>query len=243
MCENKRMPILVTCPGCKKSFNVDEKFAGKTGACPKCKAKITVPQKQEEVKVHAPESFSSGGKSVSGKLVLKPIEREKTRIKPLGIAAVVGGIVAAIAYAVFLRRFIPAPDAPSSPFDLQHILCGLGLLLVAPPLCVAGYAFLRDAELQPFRGGPLWLRAGICGAVYAILWGAFAYVRAGVFGGEAIAMPMWFVIVPPFMVVGAVAGKFSFDLETANGFFHYVFYVATTLVLGLIAGVSSAIWS
>ncbi len=237
------MPILVTCPGCKKSFNVDDKFAGKTGACPKCKTKITVPQKQPEVTVHAPESFGGGGKSVSGKLLLKPIAREETRIKPLAVAAIGGGIAAAIAYAVFLRRFVPGPDAQSSAFDLQHILCGLGLLLVGPPLCVAAYTFLRDDELQPHRGGQLWICAAACGLLYAILWAAFAYVRVGVYRGEAIAMPMWFVIVPPFFVAGGMAGKFSFDLETANGFFHYAFYAAATLLLGLIAGVSAAIWS
>src|SRR5262245_6594726 len=38
------MPILVTCPGCKAQFNVGEKFAGKQGPCPKCKALITIPK-------------------------------------------------------------------------------------------------------------------------------------------------------------------------------------------------------
>lgn len=38
------MPILVTCPGCKAQFNVSEKFAGKQGPCPKCKAVITIPK-------------------------------------------------------------------------------------------------------------------------------------------------------------------------------------------------------
>ena len=93
------MPIQVSCPGCKKTFNVDDKFAGKTGPCPHCKTKITVPQKQPEVKVHAPEAFSGGGKTVSGKLALKPIAREQTRVKPLAIAASVAGVIAAIAYA------------------------------------------------------------------------------------------------------------------------------------------------
>ena len=201
-----------------------------------------MPQKQPEVKVHAPETFSSGGKTVSGKLALKPIAREQTRVTPLMIAAIGGGIVAAIAYAAFLRRFASGPDTPSNAFDLQHILCGLGLLLAGPPLCIAAYAFLHDDELQPYRGAEVCLRAAICGLVYAILWAAFAYVRVGPFGGEAIAMPMWFVIIAPFLVAGGMAGKFSFDLETANGFFHYAFYVAVTLLLGVIAGVSGAIW-
>ncbi len=77
------MAILVVCPGCKKSFNVDDKFAGKTGPCPNCKTKITIPEKKPEVKIHAPDEFAGGGKGVTGKLLLKPIARQETRIKPL----------------------------------------------------------------------------------------------------------------------------------------------------------------
>ena len=62
------MAILVVCPGCKKSFNVDDKFAGKTGPCPNCKTKITIPEKKAEVKIHAPDEFAGGGKGVTGKL-------------------------------------------------------------------------------------------------------------------------------------------------------------------------------
>ena len=229
------MPIPVTCPGCKKSFNVDDKFAGKTGPCPHCKARITVPQQQPEVTVHAPAEFSSGGKSTTGKLVLKPIAREKTRITPLGIAAVGGGVVAAIGYAVAIRLMAGEPGSMK-----QIVLCGVGLLAIAPPLAVAAYTVLRDVELGPYRGKELYIRAAICGLVYAILWAGFAYVKHVL--GE-IDLPYWLLLAPPFFVIGGMAGKFSFDLETASGFFHYAFYVAVTIVLGLIAGVSGAIWT
>ena len=231
------MPILVSCPGCKKTFNVDDKFAGKTGPCPHCKTKITVPQKQPEVTVHAPAEFSGGGKSTTGKLVLKPIAREKTRITPLGIAAGGGGAAAANAYSVAIRLMA----APGS--MMQIVLCGLGLLLIAPPLAVAAYAVLRDVELEPYRGKELYIRAAICGLIYALLWAGFAYVRGVLFKDTPIELFMWLLIAPPFFVIGGMAGKFSFDLETANGFFHYAFYVAVTILLGLIAGVSGAIWT
>ena len=41
------MSIIVVCPGCKKSFKVSDKYAGKSGACPNpdCKATIKVPRK------------------------------------------------------------------------------------------------------------------------------------------------------------------------------------------------------
>src|SRR5208337_4196050 len=97
------MAILVVCPGCKKSFNVDDRFAGKTGPCPNCKAKITIPEKTAEVKIHAPDEFSGGGKGVTGKLLLKPIARQEARIKPVMAAVIVGGVAAAIAWALAVR--------------------------------------------------------------------------------------------------------------------------------------------
>jgi hypothetical protein len=232
------MPILVTCPGCKKSFNVDDKFAGKTGPCPHCKTKITVPQKQPEVTVHAPAEFSGGGKSTTGKMLLKPIARQEARITPLRIAAIAGGALAAIAYAAAIRMMAGEPGSMK-----QIVLCGAGLLAIAPVLAVAAYLVLRDVELEPYRGKELYIRAGICGMVYALLWGVFAYVRGVLFKDTPIELFMWLFIAPPFFVVGGMAGKFSFDLETANGFFHYAFYVAVTILLGLIAGVSSGIWA
>jgi hypothetical protein len=234
-----RMSILVSCPGCAKNFNVDDKFAGKTGKCPNCKTGITVPEKKPEVKIHTPEAFSSGGKTVAGTLALKPIARQPTRIKPLAAAAIGGGVLVAIVFALVVRKFAPEASAPRSLLDFQSILCGLGLLLVAPPLAIAAYTFLRDDELEPYRGVELYVRAGICGLIYALLWAVFAYVKMTV---GPLDLPYWLLVVPPFLIVGGMAGKFSLDLETANGFFHYAFYAAVTILLGLIAGVSGAIW-
>lgn len=226
------MAILVVCPGCKKSFNVDDKFAGKTGPCPKCKTKITIPAKQAEVKVHAPDEFSGGGKGVTGKLLLKPIARQETQLKPLMAAAIGGMVVAAVAWALAVRFVAPEPDT------LRYLLSGIGLLLVSPPLAVAAYTFLRDDELEPYRGKQLYIRAAVCAVVYMILWVLFAYVKAPLADpvSGTIPLPSWLLIAPPFFIVGTMAGKFSFDLETTNGFFHYAFYVAVTMILGVIAG-------
>ena len=226
------MAILVVCPGCKKSFNVDDKFAGKTGPCPKCKAKITIPAKQAEVKIHTPEAFAGGGKGVTGKLALKPIARKEVRIKPVMAAAIGGAIVAAVVWALAVRFVAPAPGT------LRYLLSGIGLLLVSPPLAAAAYTFLRDDELEAYRGQQLYIRAAACGVVYMILWAVFAYVKHEM--GNQIDLPMWFAVAPPFVLVGAAAGKFSLDLETVNGFFHYAFYVAATMILGGIAGLGWA---
>ncbi len=226
------MSILIVCPGCKKSFNVDDKFAGKTGPCPKCKTKITIPEKKAEVKVHAPDEFAGGGKGVTGKLLLKPIARREVQIKPVVAAVIGGGVVAAILWALVVR-FVAA-DAVS----LRYLLIGVGLLLVSPPLAVAAYTFLRDDELEAHRGTQLYIRAAVCAVIYMILWAVFAYVKTRM---GTIELPFWMLVAPPFLGVGAATGKFAFDLETSNGFFHYAFYVIVTMILGAIAGVGS-VW-
>ena len=66
------MPIAVICPGCKTNFRVNEKFAGQKGPCPKCKTIVVIPQ-IEEVKIHAPEEFESGGKDSKGRPSAKPL--------------------------------------------------------------------------------------------------------------------------------------------------------------------------
>ncbi len=230
------MAILVVCPGCKKSFNVDDKFAGKTGPCPNCKAKITVPEKKAEVKIHTPDEFSGGGRGVTGKLALKPIAREETRVKPLMAAGIGGAVVAAIAWAL-VARFV-APEAGT----LRYLLSGVGLLLVSPLLAVTAYTFLRDDELAAYRGMQLYIRAAVCAVVYIILWAVFAYVKTTLADpiSGTIQLPYWLLIAPPFLIVGTAAGKFSFDLETTNGFFHYAFYLAVTMILGALAGLGWA---
>ena len=50
------MAINVVCPGCRSRFAVSEKFAGKTGPCPKCKQPIVIPTPAaKDVVVHEPE--------------------------------------------------------------------------------------------------------------------------------------------------------------------------------------------
>jgi hypothetical protein len=223
------MAITIVCPGCKKSFSVDDKFAGKSGPCPKCKTKLTIPEKMPEVKIHAPDEFAGGGKSVTGKLLLKPIARKEVRITP-ALGAIIGGaVVAAIAWALVVRHIGGAAESP-----LRHYLSAAGLLLISPVLAIAAYAFLRDDELEPYRGMQLYIRAGASGLTYTILWGVFIYVKLQM--AETLTPPMWFVVLPPFFVVGGLAGKLALDLDATNGFFHYAFYAAVTMLLGLIAG-------
>jgi hypothetical protein len=229
----RRMSILVVCPGCRKSFSVSDKFAGKSGPCPNCKTTITVPQKDEEVKIHAPTEFADGGRSVSGKLLTKPIARAQTKLEPVVAAAIAAGALTVLLVAwlggkfgLFVREGAAGPQANLLP-------CAIGLLLVSPPLVVAAYTFLRNDELEPYRGRPLYIRAAICGVAYAALWGVYAYVAGSLLTGQ---LWEWAFAAPAFLVVGALISLACLDLELSSGFFHYAFYVLATSLLGWIAG-------
>ncbi|MCY2992770.1 MAG: hypothetical protein NTY19_33550 [Planctomycetota bacterium] len=158
------MAISVVCPSCKKRFSVHDKFAGKKGPCPKCKAIIQVPEKTEEVVVHVPDAF--GPKGTTGRAVLKPVARADTKVSPVLTAIVIVASLAVLITAWLLR---------SPKGDVSWLVLTVGALGLAPPLVWGGYAFLRDDELEAYRGRELLLRACICGLVYATVWGVAAW--------------------------------------------------------------------
>lgn len=220
------MSIRVVCPGCHKSFNVGDQFAGKSGPCPKCKATIQVPTKEEEVKVHAPTQFTSGGKSTTGELLTKPVSRKETLLRPVTMVAIAGG-----ALTVLLVTWVAGEILQDS--LLMRIV---GLLLISPPLTLAAYSFLRDDELQPHQGRSLYVRMAICSAAYTFLWGAYGWStdpEMALLTGE---LWEWLFFVPPLMIAGALVGSGCFELDLSNGFFHYAFYLSITVLLRWVAG-------
>ncbi len=217
------MSILVTCPGCHTRFQVGDQFAGKSGPCPKCKVTIRVPTKQEEVKVIEPEQFASGGRGASGRLSVKPIARKELKIRPAMAAAVAGSVLLVLLVAWAAR----------GPISKSVLLQAVGLLLISPPLAIAGYSILRDDELEPHRGLALYLRGVICAVAYAALWAAYAYLAKPAMTDE---IWNWIFVAPPFLVAGGLVALVSFNLEFGDGMFHYSFYLLATVVLRKVAG-------
>ena len=119
------MPIQVTCPGCLSRFTVSDKYAGKKGPCPKCKKEIMVPDKAQEVVIHAPEV--SGPKDSKGVAVLKPIKRGEFRVG-WKVWAMVGLV----------------PAGASQP-PHRHQSVALDLIVDCPPGCYT----LVGTELDP----------------------------------------------------------------------------------------------
>jgi hypothetical protein len=213
------MPISVVCPGCKARFSVSEKFAGKKGPCPKCKMVITVPAAPtEEVKIHVPEQFASAGKDTKGRALSKPILRQETKLKPVVAAGIAGAVLLVFAAAFAVRGV--SNKVP---------IIAAGLLLISPPLAAAGYTFLRDDELEPYRGRSLLFRSLLCGLAYVALWGLFVPLPAyGVLTGEAW---QWLFVAPVFVCAGAGAAFACLDLDFASAAMHYSFYVLVTVLL------------
>jgi hypothetical protein len=219
------MSIIVVCPGCLKSFKVSDKFAGRTGPCPNCKRTLKVPEKSEEVKVHAPEAFAGGGRSAGGKLITEPVAFRPAKLDPVKATLIVAGVLVVLAMTWLGGRL--------GIFESLLATTG-GLLVVSPVLVLAAYLVLHNDELEPYRGRELYLRSALCALGYVALWGLFALLAArGVIFGE---LWIWLFVIPPFALAGGLFAMAALDLEFGDAVFHYGFYLLATLLLRWAAG-------
>jgi hypothetical protein len=218
------MAIDVTCPSCLTRFQVSEKFAGKQGPCPKCKKVIKVPDKKAEVVIHAPEV--SGPTDSKGQAVLKPISRKEVRLSTMQIVTIVGSVVLVLIIAFVLRIVFHGKDSQE-----LRLITSLGAILLGPPLAFAGYTFLRDDELEPYRGTQILIRSLACGAVYGAIWGIFWLVF--LYLNVTPTWPMMAAVIPVMVGIGAVASQASLDFELGTGALHYAMYLASTVILRL----------
>lgn len=134
------MPIPVRCPGCKAEFKVSDKFAGKQGPCPKCKATISIPKldkpggaagaPEPEVKIHGPEEAAGQTKTKTGQPTFKPLARRETRVSTVGMLAAVVTLVALIVGAVLLG---PAFRLPSATADEEDVVIDIAPGKLGPP--------------------------------------------------------------------------------------------------------------
>ena len=224
------MPIPVTCPGCLARFTVSDKYAGKQGPCPKCKKSITVPDKSQEVVIHAPDE---GPKDSTGKPVLKPIRRVEFTPNGLQIGVAIGVASLAIISAIWARAtgFVPPT------WSLALIATAL-----AYPLTSIGYTFFKDDELGGYIGKERLVRLGVCALVFVLTWGLYWFLSY-YFGNSVLAqtdvVQMSIFIVLMFAAgIGASLG--TCELEVGQSFLHYAIYFIATLLLAILAGVPLA---
>jgi hypothetical protein len=225
------MPIQVTCPNCLKRFQVSDKFAGKTGPCPNCKKPLRVPDASEEVVIHAPEPEAP--KDSKGKSIVAPILREEVDFTRRGLILTAGAVLAGILVAVGFRFYGGAPWWAQV----------LGAVLLAPPLVWVGYTFVREQELEPYRGEELRNRVLILSGIFAALWLIYVFIPPYLFDLDSASEMDFMTAGITFVVMlglGTVASIATFELETIGGLAHAGLYLIGTALLAIIAGVTLA---
>lgn len=230
------MAIDVTCASCKTRFQVSDKFAGKQGPCPKCKAIIKVPTKSEQVVIHEPEAVT-GPKGTTGQPVFKPIAWKETRLSTLQIVIIAASVLGVLLATIVFRIAFGPGNTPL-------VALMIGSVLLAPPLAFAGYAVLRDDELEPHRGTDLLLRLIAPTVVYPGLWALYWFVFFQLVGYVAPNWQVMCIVVPVVVAIGAVTAQASLDLELGTGALHYSIYLLATLVLRFIlVGADKLLWN
>lgn len=222
------MAIRVTCPGCHKRFQVSDQHAGKSGPCPNCKTVIRVPTKDEEVKIKGPEGLGAG---VRGVATTKLIFRTEAKFSPVMAASIAAGSLAVLIVTTILGQ--------ADFFATRAVLKStVALLLISPPLVVAGYWFLRDDEdLERYEGRDFYARIAICSVSYMALWGLYALYLVAVAKGRAPDEIFVLVVLFTALVsLGAAAAYVSFELDFGKGVSHYCFFLFVTAVLRGLAG-------
>ncbi len=228
------MPIQVTCPKCFKRFQVSEKFAGKTGPCPNCKHQIKVPDKSEEVVIHAPQDDSP--KDRSGQSILKPIRRQETEVTRTGLVATIVALIAVFGVALAFRV---TSEGQGAPLWAQIA----GLVLLAPPLVWAGYQFIHDSEFEPYRGTELLVRVLVLSAIFSALWLIYALVPAYVLELDRAAEMSYMAAGITFCIMvglGAVASVATFEVEFPGGLTHAGLYFIAVVLLAIVSDVTLA---
>lgn len=239
------MAIQVTCTGCKTRFKVSEQFAGKKGPCPKCKAVIQIPTKDQEVVIHgSPGAVSvDGGKTGGGsRAIPQPIFREDKGVSPLAIGIGVGSFVAIVVATVAMRYVLFEPILNKRGLEIGWgyplWAMAMGAFLVGIPTSYYGFRALETADIEKMPVNEALIRSLIASACYAILWCLVWVFKVYVFGyeGQSLPLPQVAIYAPAMVLVAGVVAMASFNLDYVKGLLHGGLYVALCVALRLIMG-------
>jgi len=213
------MPINVICPGCRARFRVSDKFAGQSGACPKCKSPIKIPKLSEQVVVHDTKTL--------GDVSVQMIDRTDVKFSWKITAYIAGGalVVTLITWILGLLGLFAS-----------SIMATLGLLVVTPTLAYGCYWCFRDPELGPFVGKELISRLAICSAGYIVIWlvSVFFFARMEIKGED---FWLWVFLFIPILLGGAVT-LFAFEFDSyLLGVTMFVCFFAMALFLSYVGNV------
>jgi hypothetical protein len=225
------MPIPVTCPGCFTRFTVSDKYAGKSGPCPKCKKQLVVPDKSQEVVIHAPQT--EGPKDSKGVAVLKPLKRAEFKLSKLEL--IVAGVLSilSLGWAIYGRTGFT---------EIPWWMPAIGVVALAFPIAWLGYTFFHDDELGEYSGQERLLRVGVCALVFAISWGVYWFL-AYYLGNKRLAdvdATQFAIFIAVMFVIGTLGSLASMELEVGQSLMHYAMFFSVTFLLALLMGVPMA---
>jgi hypothetical protein len=213
------MAINVVCPGCLKRFQVNDRFAGAKGPCPNCNTVINIPK--AAVKIHGAEEFEQGGKTATGKLILKPISRLNMDFDPVyaGFCAII--VLAVYGLTLFFGSLITS-------VAVRDFIGGVGVFLLAFPLSLFGYQVLRDREqLFMLTGYDLYKKTAISAIIYAVLWILF---ETFIWQISADVIFTW-IYFAAFACVAMLVTHAVLDINVGSSLLHYLIFSITILIL------------
>lgn len=209
-----------------KRFQVSDKFAGKKGPCPNCQVIIEIPK--DNVIIHEPDHFSSGGKTIKGRAILKPISRINTDFSVRGLVFGLLGTVAVILLAIVLNAVLPEGAF------LRNLIALIGLLGVAFPLVYFGHQILRDSEdIEPLEGQELIRRSAIAAGAYVFLWCIYEMLIRYLQADELFV----FLYMAPIVLFSVFVVHILYDFDLGRGFLHYLVFLAPVVLLRGLIGI------
>ena len=217
------MPLHVICPGCLKRFQVSERFAGKQGPCPNCAAIISIPK--EAVSILETDGTESNNDEEQ-RVISPPLTRIDMEFDPVQAKRYMLGVLGVLLLA-FLLGCIPMYAV------FRSLLGLLGLCLVAFPMVLFGYHFLRDREqIFAFTGEELYRRTGTVAAGYVILWFGFEYCLAAIQADLVVAC-FYF---SAFAVLATLLCHPLLQMNTSDAFLHYGIFAFSVVFLRFLIG-------
>lgn len=227
------MAIRVICPGCMTRFEVGDKFAGKTGPCPKCAHLIQIPK--ENLVVHAPDEIPSSGKPGKPgrpRITAHPMVRLRFIVTLPRVMLSLMGVIAVL-IACWGVSYLPT-SLPKS------LLTGICLLGVTFPMVCFGYMMIRDDEdLEIFLGNELYRRSFWVSLGFFVTWLVMEFFMALMTPG-----PWFFIYLAPLAVLGAFVAVIVFNTDFNRGISLFLLIALCIIILrGIVFAPQGWVWS
>ncbi|MDD3587799.1 MAG: hypothetical protein PHQ75_11525 [Thermoguttaceae bacterium] len=227
------MAINVICPGCMTRFQVDDRFAGKKGPCPKCGHIIEIPK--ENLVVHAPDDITTdaaGNPTVRRGQDVRPILQTRFIFTKLRVFLGLVGIAAVIAVCVYLSSWQPG--------STKNMIGLAGMFLLGFPLAAFGYMMVReDDDLEIFLGNELYKRSFFTACCFGVSWLALEWLISYLDPG-----PLVFIYIVPVAILGTLGVMMIFDTDFGKAVTIYCLLLACVIGLrGIMFSPYGWIWA